>query len=152
MLQLLRPIRAVWAWFAWLRLKIMANWRALTAMATGTADRLFREPVCLSFLKQGLVDPDRPKLTINAQLHLPEETDGKLGRSASQFHIEVVSGVGVLIIQKADFLDQTLLAGDMVRGLDRAGQPWFEILSVDTRGADQIVAKISLATKAATPV
>lgn len=121
-------------------------------MATGAVNRLFREPVCLSFFKQGLVDPARPKITINAQLHLPEAADGKLPRSASQFHIEVMSGVGLLIINKADFIGQKLLTGDQVRGLDREGQPWFEILSVDANGADQIVAKISLATKASTPV
>ena len=131
----------------------MANWRALTAMATGVTSRLFREPVCLSFFKQGLVDPTRPKIEqIDAQLHLPEETDGKTGRSSSQFQTEVVSGVGLLIIQKADFVDRALITGDKVCALDRAGQPWFEILSVDTRGADQIVAKISMASKASTPI
>ena len=130
----------------------MASWQRLTAMATGVTHRLFREPVRLSFLKQGLVDPTRPQIEITAQLHLPEETDGKLGRSSSQFQIEVVSGVGLLIIQKVDFVGHRLITGDMVRGLDRAGQPWFEILSVDTRGTDQIVAKISLANKASTAI
>jgi len=118
-------------------------------MATGSAHKLWGEPVRLSFLKEGLVDPARPQIELRAQLHLPEEVDGKLGRSASQFSTEVVSGVGRLIIQKAGFEGQKLLSGDQVRGLEREGAHWFEIISVDSRGNDQIVAQISMATKSA---
>ena len=127
----------------------MANWRDLTARATSTAARAFGEPVCLSFFKNGAIDPDRPIIPeLRAQLHLPEEADGKLGRSSSQFSTQVIAGLGLLIIQKVDFEGQRLLSGDKVRGLDRTGQPWFEIVSVDSKGADQIVAQISLTTKA----
>jgi len=125
----------------------MVDWRALTRRATGTAGRLFGSPVSLSFFKNGDVDPDRPLIEeLPAQLHLPEEGDAKLGRSSSQFSTQVVAGTGLLILQRTDFGGR-LITGDKVRGLGLPGKPWFEILSVDNAGADQIVAKLSLTVK-----
>lgn len=86
---------------------------------------------------------------LQVELHLPAEGEGKLARSSSSFSTQIVSGVGLLIIQKADFGNGRLLTGDKVRALDRDGKPWFEILSVDSKGTDRIVAQISLTTKAA---
>lgn len=126
----------------------MANWQNLTAMATRTADRAFGEPVRLSFLKDGQVDPGRPPMDLpRVQLHLPGETDVVPSRSNSSFTTHVMGGTGLLIIQKAGFLGE-LRQGDKVRADRRTGQPWFEILAVDATGTDQIVAQLSLATKA----
>lgn len=125
----------------------MANWQNLTAMATRTADRLFGEPVRLSFLKGGLEDPDRPPQDLRAQLHLPGESDVVPSRTNSSFTTHLVGGTGLLIIQKAVFVGE-LRQGDKVRANARGGQPWFEILAVDVNGAGQIVAQISLSTKA----
>jgi len=125
----------------------MANWQNLTAMAHRTADRLFGEPVRLSFLKGGQLDPARPAADIRAQLHLPGESDVTPGRSNSSFTTQLLGGTGLLIIQKAAFAGE-LRQGDKVRADARDGQPWFEILAVDANGASQIVAQISLSTKA----
>lgn len=125
----------------------MANWQNLTAMATRTADRLFGEPVRLSFLKGGEEDPGRPMAELQAQLHLPGEGDVVPSRSNSSFTTHLVGGTGLLIIQKAAFTGE-LRQGDKVRADARDGQPWFEILTVDDKGPGQIVAQISLSTKA----
>jgi len=124
----------------------MANWQALTARATRTADRLFGEPVRLSFFKGGREDPDRPKMDLRAQLHLPGESDVVPSRSNSSFTTHLVGGTGQMIIQKAFFVGE-LRQGDRVRADARDGQPWFEILAVDGHCSGQIVAQISLAAK-----
>lgn len=124
----------------------MANWQDLTARATQTADRVFGEPVRLSFFKNGEADPDRPVADIRAQLHLPGESDAVPGRSGASFTTQLVGGTGLLVIQKLVF-NGDLRQGDKVRADDRDGQPWFEILSVDKAGASQIVAQISLSKK-----
>ncbi|MCR6672196.1 hypothetical protein [Devosia ginsengisoli] len=116
-------------------------------MATHTADRLFGEPVRLSFFKGGAVDPNRPVADIRAQLHLPGETDVTPARSNSSFTTQVMGGTGLLIIQKSIFSGE-LLQGDKVRADAREGQPWLEILAVDVRDANQIVAQISIAARA----
>lgn len=125
----------------------MANWLNLTAMATRTADRLFGEPVRLSFLKGGQEDPARPMVELRAQLHLPGESDVLPARSNSSFTTHLVGGTGLLIIQKAAF-EGELRQGDKVRADAREGQPWLDILTVDAKGPSQIVAQISLSTKA----
>lgn len=125
----------------------MANWQNLTAMATRTADRLFGEPVRLSFLKAGQEDPARPMVDLRAQLHLPGESDVVPSRSNSSFTTHLVGGTGLLIIQKALFTGE-LRQGDKVRANARDGQPWFEVLTVDAKDSAQIVAQISLSTKA----
>ena len=125
----------------------MANWQNLTGMATRTADRLFGEPVRLSFFKGGHADPARPLADIRAQLHLPGESDVTPARSNSSFTTQLVGGTGLLIIQKATFAGE-LRQGDKVRADMRDGQPWFEVLDVDARDANQIVAQISIAARA----
>lgn len=125
----------------------MANWLNLTAMATRTAGRLFGEPVRLSFLKGGQEDSTRPMAELRAQLHIPGESDVVPSRSNSSFTTHLVGGTGLLIIQKAVFTGE-LRQGDKVRADARDGQPWFEILAVDDKGSDLIVAQISLSTKA----
>lgn len=116
-------------------------------MATRTADRLFGESVRLSFFSGGQPDPERPPADLQAQLHLPGESDASPARGNSSFSTHLVGGTGLLIIQKADFAGQ-VREGDKVRANARDGQPWFEILTADTKGASQIVAQISLSTKA----
>ena len=128
----------------------MADWQHLVAMATGTAGRLFGEPVRLSFFKGGKVDPSRPPVDTRAQPHLPGETDVTPGRGNSSFQTSLVGGTGLLIIQKSDFAGP-LQQGDKVRLDARDGQPWFDILTADANGVAQIVATISLAGKLAAP-
>lgn len=115
-------------------------------MATGTADRLFGEPVRLSFFKGGQEDPERPVIDLRAQLHLPGESDVLPARSNSSFTTHLVGGTGLMIIQKANFAGE-LRQGDKVRADAREGRPFFEILAVDAKDPSQIVAQISLATK-----
>lgn len=126
----------------------MANWQDLAAKATQTADRVFGEPVRLSFFKHGSADPARPPVNVRGQLHLPGESDVVPGRSNASFTTQLVGGTGLLVIQKIVFSGE-LRQGDKVRADDRDGQPWFEILTVDNAGASQIVAQISLSTKRA---
>lgn len=115
-------------------------------MATQTADRLFGEPVRLSFLKGGAPDTSRPALDLHGQLHVPGETDVTPGRSNSSFTTQLVGGTGLLILQKAAFNGE-LRQGDKVRATGRDGQPWFEVLTVDSSGAAQIIVQISLSNR-----
>ena len=108
------------------------------------ADRIWGEPVRLSFFKGGEVDPARPALDLRAQLHLPGEVDIRPERSSSTFTTSVVGGLGLLIIQKLVFNGE-LRQGDKVRADAKDGKPWFEIGAVDNTSANQIVAQISLA-------
>ncbi len=124
----------------------MASWQHLTARATQAADRLWGEPVRLSFLIGGEADPDRPLQDLRAQVHLPGEIDVKPERSSATFTTSHMGGIGLLIIQKVAFTGK-LRQGDKMRASARTGQPWFEIGAVDETGANQIVAQISLSAK-----
>lgn len=119
----------------------MANWHRLTALAARAADRLFGEPVRLSFLDDGLMDTTRPPLDVRAQIHLPGERDVAPARGGASFSTQVVGNAGLLIIHKAS-LGCALRQGDLVRASGRDGQPWFDILAVD-ESIDQVVAQIS---------
>jgi hypothetical protein len=119
----------------------MMDWHKLTGMATRAADRAFGEPVRLSFLVGGAVDPERPALDTRAQLHLPGEAEISLGRGNSALSAAIVAGAGLVILQRSAGAPE-LRQGDKVRADARPGQPWFEVTDVDDRAASQIVATI----------
>lgn len=119
----------------------MVNWQKLTGMATKAADRAFGEPVRLSHLVGGAADPERPVQDTRAQIHLPGEAEISMGRGNAGLTASVVTGAGLLILQKAS-VTSALKQGDKVRASARDGQPWFEVTAVDDRGASQIVATI----------
>lgn len=114
----------------------MADWRALEAKVDRKIVSTFGESVRLSFLKDGVVDPDRPLVDITAILRVGGDDSFTLG---SGFRTRLSAGTGELVIDRSAYTGSPTRTGDRVRANDREGRPWFEVYSVSDRYTNLLV-------------
>lgn len=120
----------------------MASWRELEAKVDQTTARLFGERVRLSFLKNGVADPDRPLVDISAILHTGGDDSFAVGTG---FRSRLAAGKAELVIDRSSYAGPTVKTKDKVRALDRAGQPWFEVSAVSDRYSNLLVLSLNQA-------
>ncbi len=108
-----------------------------------SVDRVFAEPVMLSFLKGGLPDPQRPSVTLVAILRVGGGEQTNIAGSVAQgWRTQLAAGKAELHIHRSRFNGLTIRKGDAVQALSRPGQPWFEVLRVDDRGETRLVLEL----------
>lgn len=118
----------------------MVNWREREA----AVDRLIFRPahagesVRLSFLKGGVVDPDRQAIDIVAVLAAGGDDSKPIG-AGDHFRSRLSLGQAELFIDSSGYAGPRPRKGDKVRANDRSGQPWFEVADVSDRYSNLIV-------------
>lgn len=124
----------------------MVNWRAIEAKVDRTVGSTFGESVRLSFLKKGVVDPDREALTVSALLHVEgDDPSTPGGRGSGKFAMQLSAGEAALFIDRSVYLGPAAAQGDRVQALDRAGKPWFEVAYVSDRHTNLIILTLTQA-------
>ncbi|MBB1093868.1 hypothetical protein HUU61_21560 [Rhodopseudomonas palustris] len=114
----------------------MANWRELEARVDRTTARLFGERVRLAFLKNGVVDPDRAAVDINAILHCGGDHSAALGTG---FVTWLSAGKAELVIDRSSYVGPMPKKSDKVRAYERGASVWFEVLTVSDRYSNLLV-------------
>lgn len=108
--------------------------------ALAAVDEVFAEPVKLSFLKAGAVDPDRAAVTISAPVKDGAEISQNVsGGDRAQWNSRVSAAIRTLNINAATYAGPPIRRGDKVKLLARAGEPWFAVTSVDDRSKTRII-------------
>lgn len=122
---------------------IPARFHGLRDRVLAQVDRVFAEPIRLSFMKGGAVDPGRPMVEIEAILRVGggKETSVAGGRD-SGWRSRLNAQRGELHIDRAKYPDIVARQGDRVKALSRQGEPWFEVLAVDDRGETRLVLQL----------
>lgn len=119
------------------------RYAGLRDRVVAAVDRVFAEPVKISFIKAGAVDPDREAVEIEAPLRVGggKETnaDGGIGRN---WRTKLAAGRGELHIDRTTYTGPSVRSGDAVQALTRPGMPWFEVLRVDDRGDARLVLEL----------
>jgi hypothetical protein len=120
-----------------------ARFHALRDRVMAQVDRTFAEPVRLSFMRNGTPDPDRPMVEIEAPLRVGggKET-GVAGTMLHTWRTRIVAQRAELHMDRTKYPDVKLIKGDKVKALARPGEPWFEVLAVDDRGAARLVVQL----------
>lgn len=122
---------------------VAARFHATRDRVAAGVDKMFAEPVRLSFLKNGTVDPSRVAVEIEAVLRVGGgEQTNIAGGSGSTWRTQLAAGKAELHINRATYAGPQPKAGDRVRALSRHGQPWFECLRVDDRGEVRLVLEL----------
>lgn len=117
-----------------------ARYHALRNRVLAQVDYTFAEPVRLSYMKDGVLDVARPAVDIEAPLRVDSGKEtSPAGSMVQSWESRVSSQRGELRIDRAKYPNVVLRKGDKVRALARPGQPWFEVLTVDDRGATRLV-------------
>ena len=101
----------------------------------------FGERVRLSFLKNGAADPARPQWEGNAILH----SGGDDSYSAGTGYRTRLSGGEAELVLDRRYTGPTPVVKDIVRALDRAGTPRWEVSGVSSRYTNLIVLSLTQA-------
>lgn len=120
-----------------------ARYHALRDRTFAQVDNIFAEPVRLSFMKDGVVDPDRPMVEIEAPLRVgPGKQTSPAGSMVQSWQSSVAAQGGELRIDRVKYPALVLRAGDRVKALARPGEPWFEVLTAEDRGGGRLVIQL----------
>lgn len=120
-----------------------ARYHSLRDRTFAQVDSVFAEPVRLSFMKEGVVDPDRPMIEIEGILRIgPGKQTSPAGSMVQSWQSSVAAQGGELRIDRVRYPSVVLMTGDRVKARARAGEPWFEVSSVDDRGGGRLVVQL----------
>lgn len=121
-----------------------ARYHAIRDRVLRLVDHVHAEPVRLSFMKGGAVDPARPVVEIEAVLRVGGGKETAVsGRSAdSAWRSRIQAQRAELHIDRTRYPLIVARKGDRVKALSRPGEPWFEVLTIDDRGMTRLVLQL----------
>lgn len=124
-----------------------ARYHRLRNRTMATVDRTFAEPVKLSFYAMGdmkrYLDPARPPREIEAILCVGDGETTSARGGANAWRIRITAQKGELHIDRNRYPDIPVRTGDRVQALSRPGQPLFNVVAVDDRGASRLVLQLA---------
>lgn len=119
---------------------VAARFHELRNRIVETVDLKFAEPVRLSPMKNGQTDPDRPQITIEGVLRTGASKGGSMeGGQGRGWRSRLQAGTAELHVDRAVFPDLSAKKGDALRAVSRAGEPAFEVLSIDDRNHSRYI-------------
>lgn len=123
---------------------IAARFHALRDKVLASVDDKFAEPVRLSFLKSGAVDPTRPAVEIDAVLRVGEgKATSVAGGASGAWRSRIVADKAQLHIDRTTYTGPQPRQGDRVKAISRHGEPWFEVADVDDRSHTRLVLNLN---------
>ena len=123
---------------------VSARFHELRDKVLAAVDQKFAEPVRLSFLKNGVVDPARPMIEIEAVLRVGEGKNTSVtGGGSAGWRTRIVADKAQLHIDRATYTGPQPKQGDRVKALSRWGEPWFEVADVDDRSHTRLVLNLN---------
>lgn len=125
---------------------VAARFHELRNRVVETVDFKFAEPVRLSPMKNGKLDPDRPQVTIEAVLRTGASKSGGIeGGQGRSWRSRLQAGTAELHIDRSKYPDVVIRKSDGVRAITRSGESAFEVLAADDRNHVRLI--ISLGEK-----
>lgn len=122
---------------------LSARYHRLRDRTISAVDRSFAEPVRLSFLKNGVPDPARTNVEIEAVLRVGGgKTTSVAGAASSSWRTRISAQKAELHIDRTKYPNLVVRPQDKVRALARQGQPWFEVSAIDDRGSSRLVLQL----------
>ncbi len=122
---------------------IPARFHGLRNRVMRQVDHVFAEPVAISFLKNGGVDPSRPMVEIEGVLRVGGGKETTVsGNHDGSWRSAIMPQRAELHIDMVKYPDIPVRVGDRVKALSRPGEFWFEVLAVDDRGMSRLVLQL----------
>lgn len=118
-----------------------ARYHAIRDRVLRQVDRVFAEPIRLSFLKNGVTDPSRTAVEIEAVLRVGggKETSVAGKVTDDNWRSRIQAQRAELHVDRARYPELVVRTGDRVKALSRPGEPWFEVLAIDDRTMARLV-------------
>lgn len=123
---------------------LTARFHRLRDRSMAVNDWSFAEPVRLSFFKDGVLDPNRPAIEIEAILRVGGGKETSVaGGTDKSWRTRIVAQRAELHIDRTKLSSSIVVRQrDKVRALARQGQPWFEVFVVEDRGGTRLVLQL----------
>lgn len=120
-----------------------SEFRGLAEELMGEVDPVMAEPLRLSFMKDGRLDPGREQRAIEAVLRIGggKETSAA-GSQTRSWRTRISAQRGELHVDRIAYPDLVVNVGDRVQATERSGKPWFEVLGVDDRHMTRLVVQL----------
>ncbi len=123
---------------------VSARFHELRDNVLAAVDQKFAEPVRLSFFKNGVLDPSRPAVEIEAVLRVGEGKNTSVsGGVSGGWRSRIVADKAQLHIDRTTYTGPQPKQGDKVKALSRWGEPWFEVADVDDRSHTRLVLNLN---------
>ncbi len=119
------------------------NWRALEAAVDRTIARTFGERVRLSPMNGKAPDGSRAQTTLTDAVLATEGDDTRPPGLGGQWQTKYSAGEAGLFIDRATYDGPMPKVGDVVRALDRTGQPTWEVAGVNDRHSNLIIVMLT---------
>ena len=110
------------------------DWRKLERAVDKLERRSFGEEVRLSFLKDGKADPDRAQWTGRAILHTGGDDSFAPGEgNGGGYRTRLAAGQAELFLTRDEYDGPVPAVKDIVRAMDRVGEPRWEVSDISGR-------------------
>lgn len=124
---------------------VAARFHTIRDRVTHAVDKVFAEPVKLSFLLDDEVDPERQAVEIEAVLRVGGGKQISIDSGRGQtWRTQIAVEKAELHIVRAHYQGPMPKKGDRVRALSRPGEPWFEVLRVDDRSEARLILELGI--------
>lgn len=118
----------------------MSPFQAIQQQAISAVDAVMAEAVLVYPLSKGMADTTRAHTELRCVLRVGNVRDqnvaGDLGKAWSQ---RIALGKAEAHIDQSAYAGLDIRKGDKLRAVDRPGQPWFEVLTVNERAQGRTV-------------
>ncbi|SMC43013.1 hypothetical protein SAMN06297251_102132 [Fulvimarina manganoxydans] len=114
------------------------------ALAKSGRASIWDEALRLYPLKNGVVDQSRPLHSCTGSVRQGNEKEANAsGGGAQAWSTRIAAGEAEAYITRSTYTGPQIKEGDKLRRMDRAGQPFYEIASVNDRDAGDIILKLT---------
>lgn len=118
----------------------MANYHPLRDQTLALVDSVFAERVRHSPMRSAVRDPDRLQQEIMAPLRSADQERSNVhGGYSKEWLTKVAAARHVLKVNRAGNPDVVFRDGDVVRAIQRPGQPAYTVVAVDDRQHTRLV-------------
>ena len=118
----------------------MANYHPLRDQTLALVDSVFAERVRHSPMLAACSDPGRPQQELLAPLRSAEQERSNLqGGHSKEWQTKVARARHVLKVNRSQFPDLIVRDGDVIRAIERPGQPAYTVVAVDDRQHTRLV-------------
>jgi hypothetical protein len=123
---------------------VSARFHNLRDKVLASVDSKFAEPVRLFFQKNGVADPSRTNVDIEAVLRVGEgKSSSVAGGNSAGWRSRIVADKAQLHINRATYVGPQPKSGDKVKAISRHGEPFFEVVDVDDRSHTRLVLNLN---------
>lgn len=124
---------------------VAARFHAVRDRVCGAVDRVFAEPVLLSFLHENEIDPARRAVEIEAVLRVGGGKQTSIGGGRGEtWRTQLATEKAELHIDRARYSGPLPKKGDRLCARSRPGEPWFEVLRVDDRSHVRLILELGI--------